>query len=173
MTVGLLEHVLIFTTMPDQTSVYDGFFQGVFPTDQLHDDTPHTETSPSSSSLPLPYSDSDFASSQSDQQTHSPKIKWRNLPCLDPTCNRQFLNEYTRKKHMQAHRSEKRRRPFPCTMGCSEQFSRRHDRLRHEVSQHGYQSEWTCDECHGFFLSEKSRNSHRCRKGGRWKIRIP
>ena len=129
-------------------------------------------TSPSSSGHCHDGEESDVSSSPSERQERGNKRKRRNLPCLEPTCSRQFMNEHTREKHMQTHR-EKPRRSFPCTMGCSEQFSRQHDRFRHEVAKHGYQSEWTCEECHGFFSSEKSRSSHKCVKGGRWKISVP
>ncbi|KAJ7642263.1 hypothetical protein FB45DRAFT_1126696 [Roridomyces roridus] len=33
---------------------------------------------------------------------------------------------------------------FQCTLGCDLKFSRRHDRLRHEVAQHGRECEWEC-----------------------------
>ncbi|KAL0578390.1 hypothetical protein V5O48_003611 [Marasmius crinis-equi] len=38
---------------------------------------------------------------------------------------------------------QRTKRTFPCTMGCTEQFSRQHDRFRHEVLKHGKQSKWT------------------------------
>ncbi|KAJ8081286.1 hypothetical protein PM082_007120 [Marasmius tenuissimus] len=93
----------------------------------------------------------------------------RSLPCLESTCPRQFTTEHTRLMHMQTHRP-KLQASFPCTMGCSEQFSRRHDRFRHEVRKHGYRSEWNCAECSGVFSSERSLTAHKCEgKGVKWK----
>ncbi|THU77738.1 hypothetical protein K435DRAFT_701741, partial [Dendrothele bispora CBS 962.96] len=88
--------------------------------------------------------------------------------CLEPTCKRQFLSEYTRRVHMQTHIPKG---PFPCTKGCSETFSRQHDRFRHEVTKHGYKSKWTCQSCSGFFSSQKSLKKHKCTESirKRWK----
>ncbi|KAK7029389.1 hypothetical protein VNI00_014643 [Paramarasmius palmivorus] len=69
-------------------------------------------------------------------------------------------------------RSKKPKRKLPCTMGCSEQFSRQHDRFRHEVSKHGLETKWVCDKCRGFFSSEKSLNVHKCSTGTRWRIAV-
>ncbi|TFY70737.1 hypothetical protein EVG20_g2282 [Dentipellis fragilis] len=52
--------------------------------------------------------------------------------------------------------------PLLCTMGCSESFSRRHDRFRHEVSKHGRPCEWTCKNCRKFFSTKKTFQSHKC-----------
>ncbi|KAJ3823979.1 hypothetical protein F5878DRAFT_123783 [Lentinula raphanica] len=52
---------------------------------------------------------------------------------------------------------------FPCTfVPCPEVFSRKHDRMRHEVAQHGLQCEWVCDRCRKFFSSEKTLAKHKC-----------
>ncbi|KAJ8086664.1 hypothetical protein PM082_005487 [Marasmius tenuissimus] len=167
--------------IPAAGSSYDMLFPGVIPgvfpsqVPQVPDfnTLQPPSTPPSSSDHCQDDEESDASSSlMSERQERGNKRKRRNLPCLEPTCSRHFMNEHTREKHMQTHR-DKPRRSFPCTMGCSEQFSRQHDRFRHEVAKHGYQSEWTCDECHGFFSSEKSRSSHKCTKGGRWKISVP
>ncbi|EIN06377.1 hypothetical protein PUNSTDRAFT_145001, partial [Punctularia strigosozonata HHB-11173 SS5] len=53
----------------------------------------------------------------------------RRFPCTHPGCDRSFTSEYTRRVHVEAHQP-KQREVLPCTMGCSEIFSRRHDRLR-------------------------------------------
>ncbi|KAJ3739814.1 hypothetical protein DFH05DRAFT_1512913 [Lentinula detonsa] len=52
---------------------------------------------------------------------------------------------------------------FPCTFApCPEVFSRKHDRMRHEVAQHGLQCQWVCDRCRKFFSSDKTLAKHRC-----------
>ncbi|THU85196.1 hypothetical protein K435DRAFT_806090 [Dendrothele bispora CBS 962.96] len=89
------------------------------------------------------------------------KKRTRRLPCLNSTCEKKFMSEHTRQQHMKTH--QRKQRPYlPCTMGCNENFSRQHDRFRHEVKKHGFQSEWTCDKCQKFFSSEKSFKSHSC-----------
>ena len=85
----------------------------------------------------------------------------RRFRCLHPQCTRRFTSQYTLKVHMDAHRA-KPRVPLPCTLGCSERFSRRHDRLRHEVSQHGKVCEFVCDDCGRFFSSGKTLGNHKC-----------
>ncbi|THV00359.1 hypothetical protein K435DRAFT_458403 [Dendrothele bispora CBS 962.96] len=45
---------------------------------------------------------------------------------------------------------------------CDETFSRRHDMMRHEASQHGKRQDWTCDLCRRFFSSEAMLSLHRC-----------
>ncbi|TRM57251.1 hypothetical protein BD626DRAFT_635002 [Schizophyllum amplum] len=61
-----------------------------------------------------------------------------------------------------------RPRIFECQMGCDEDFSRQHDRFRHEVSKHGRSCEWVCDTCHKFFSSRKNLQKHLCNKKSRW-----
>ncbi|KAJ3934768.1 MAG: hypothetical protein NXY57DRAFT_958789 [Lentinula lateritia] len=52
---------------------------------------------------------------------------------------------------------------FPCTFEpCPEVFSRKHDRMRHEVAQHGLKCQWVCNRCRKFFASEKTLAKHRC-----------
>lgn len=60
----------------------------------------------------------------------------RRIPCSYPECSRRFTTDYTRRVHERTHKVEPRM-PVVCTMGCSETFSRQHDRLRHEVAKHG------------------------------------
>ena len=100
----------------------------------------------------------------------------RRLGCLHPGCKQRFMSEvntfrllypvlsnelfqYTRKLHMSKHGPKTR---FPCEMGCSETFSRQHDRLRHEIAKHGRRCEWLCDNCRRFFSSKETRNKHKC-----------
>jgi hypothetical protein len=94
----------------------------------------------------------------------------RRFPCLVAGCVRRFTSQYTLKVHMEAHKP-KPRVAFPCTMGCSETFSRQHDRLRHEVAKHGKVCEFLCNECGRFFSSSKTLGNHRCpvaQGGTRW-----
>lgn len=126
-------------------------------------------------------------SSQSDALLSSghPRRKKRLLPCLESSCNRKFTSEHTRKvrlyifvpvyplswltaltvrliqKHMVAH-SAKPKEKFLCRSGCSAQFSRHHDRLRHEVAQHNSSCPWTCVHCSHPFSSQRSLDSHVC-----------
>ncbi|KAJ7187250.1 hypothetical protein C8R46DRAFT_1274579 [Mycena filopes] len=91
------------------------------------------------------------------------------LRCPDPSCTRSFKSKYTLSKHTKAH-EPKSSSLFRCTMGCVMQFSRKHDRLRHEVNRHGRVCDWECKLCLGFFSSETSLKKHRCKKSGvaRW-----
>jgi len=94
----------------------------------------------------------------------------RRFSCTIPGCVRRFTSQYTLKVHLEAHRP-KPRVSLPCTMGCSERFSRQHDRLRHEVAKHGKVCEWLCDECGRFFSTSRTLGNHKCpsAKGGtRW-----
>jgi uncharacterized Zn-finger protein len=94
----------------------------------------------------------------------------RRVPCEMPGCARRFTSQYTLKVHMQAHRP-KPKVSFPCTEGCSERFSRQHDRLRHEVAKHGKICEFLCDDCGRFFSSRKTLGNHKCpvaQGGTRW-----
>ncbi|PFH49166.1 hypothetical protein AMATHDRAFT_119084, partial [Amanita thiersii Skay4041] len=85
----------------------------------------------------------------------------RRLPCLILGCYRRFTNQYTLRVHMDAHKP-KIKVPFPCRQGCSESFSRQHDRLRHEVSKHGKICEFLCNECGRFFSTDKTLANHKC-----------
>ncbi|KAJ4483755.1 hypothetical protein J3R30DRAFT_3451225 [Lentinula aciculospora] len=93
----------------------------------------------------------------------------RRFPCLIAGCSRRFTSQYTLKVHMEAHKP-KPKVSFPCTLGCSERFSRQHDRLRHEVAKHGKVCEFSCEECGRFFSTSKTLGNHRCpvAQGTRW-----
>ena len=65
------------------------------------------------------------------------KRRNRRYRCLNANCDRRFISEYTRKVHMDGVHNPKPRKMLACSMGCGELFGRRHDRLRHEVAQHG------------------------------------
>ena len=54
---------------------------------------------------------------------------------------------------------------YSCTMGCSQAFSRQHDRLRHEVLKHDKRCKWSCQTCGRFFSSESRLHSHICSSG--------
>lgn len=94
-------------------------------------------------------------------QDGEPQDGRRRFPCLYPDCDRRFVSDYTLGVHMEAHKTKPRVR-YPCTAGCSESFSRQHDRLRHEVSQHGKVCEFVCEDCGGFFSTTKTLNNHKC-----------
>jgi hypothetical protein len=85
----------------------------------------------------------------------------RRFPCGIPGCARRFTSQYTLKVHMEAHKP-KPKVSFPCTEGCSERFSRQHDRLRHEVAKHGKVCEFSCDDCGRFFSTKKTLGNHKC-----------
>ncbi|GLB42767.1 putative zinc finger [Lyophyllum shimeji] len=102
--------------------------------------------------------------------TNSETDAKRRFPCLVLGCARRFTSQYTLKVHMEAHKP-KPRVSFPCTLGCSERFSRQHDRLRHEVAKHGKVCEFLCDDCGRFFSSGKTLGNHKCpvaQGGTRW-----
>jgi hypothetical protein len=110
--------------------------------------------------------DSSPSNSDSGSQYHQK----RRFPCEMPGCARRFTSQYTLKVHMQAHRP-KPKVSFPCTEGCSERFSRQHDRLRHEVAKHGKVCEFLCDDCGRFFSTRKTLGNHKCpvaQGGTRW-----
>lgn len=94
----------------------------------------------------------------------------RKFLCLLPGCERRFTSQYTLKVHMEAHKP-KPKVSYPCTHGCSERFSRQHDRLRHEVAKHGKVCEFSCEACGRFFSSSKTLGNHKCplaQEGTRW-----
>ncbi|KAF9554240.1 hypothetical protein CPC08DRAFT_713079 [Agrocybe pediades] len=99
-----------------------------------------------------------------------PQQQRRRFPCVIIGCERRFTSQYTLKVHMEAHKP-KPRSSFPCTLGCSERFSRQHDRLRHEVAKHGKVCEFLCDDCGRFFSTQKTLGNHKCpvaQGGTRW-----
>jgi hypothetical protein len=100
---------------------------------------------------------SELSPAVSDQENASR----RRFACLVPGCARRFTSQYTLKVHMEAHKP-KPRTSFPCTLGCSETFSRQHDRLRHEVAKHGKVCDWLCGDCGRFFSSKKTLGNHKC-----------
>ena len=94
-------------------------------------------------------------------QSSSVQRRWRRVACLHPGCDRQFVSAHTRRIHMRTH-EPKARQYFPCTMGCTEAFSRQHDRMRHEVTKHGRECKWACKQCRRFFSFEKTLKNHKC-----------
>ncbi|KJA17263.1 hypothetical protein HYPSUDRAFT_1025521 [Hypholoma sublateritium FD-334 SS-4] len=108
--------------------------------------------------------------SPSHAEAVDPQAQRRRFPCVIIGCERRFTSQYTLKVHMEAHKP-KPRSSFPCTLGCSERFSRQHDRLRHEVAKHGKVCEFLCDECGRFFSTKKTLGNHKCpvaQGGTRW-----
>ncbi|EIM91250.1 uncharacterized protein STEHIDRAFT_165604 [Stereum hirsutum FP-91666 SS1] len=128
-----------------------------FPIPQLG--SPSSVTCPPSPSPSVhsvaPSDDSSTSSSPNVNQTG----RKRRLPCLDSSCTRRFANEYTRKVHMGSHLPKKR---YLCREGCSAEFSRLHDRLRHEAGKHNQLTEWFCFTCLRPFSSKKSLKRHAC-----------
>ncbi|KAJ7192194.1 hypothetical protein GGX14DRAFT_30406 [Mycena pura] len=155
----------------DSTSTDTCLSEHVYPTiltDQVVQSPPSTDQSPpsftSEACTPYPTSDSSSSPPPSSPSTR-PKLK-----CTEPACSRRFKSRYTLKAHLETHKS-KTERVFPCTMGCAAFFSRQHDRLRHEVTQHGRVCEWVCKTCSGFFSSSRTLDNHKCRGatgGTRW-----
>ncbi|KAG6820303.1 hypothetical protein H0H93_002567 [Arthromyces matolae] len=103
----------------------------------------------------------DAEKSREPSPTHSDGDPKRRFPCLVVGCGRRFTSQYTLKVHVEAHKP-KPRVSFECTFGCSERFSRQHDRLRHEVAKHGKVCEFLCDECGRFFSTSKTLGNHKC-----------
>ncbi|KAF7320643.1 hypothetical protein HMN09_00149000 [Mycena chlorophos] len=83
------------------------------------------------------------------------------LDCPEPDCERSFTSQYTLTKHVRAH-ARKEKPHFDCSL-CQMSFSRKHDRLRHEISQHRLACDWACAQCFGFFSSEVTLNKHKCK----------
>jgi hypothetical protein len=120
-----------------------------------------TSPSPSRSSIEPAESNPSRSREPSPVHNETEKQDRRRFPCLILGCSRRFTSQYTLKVHMEAHKP-KPRVSFPCTEGCSERFSRQHDRLRHEVAKHGKVCEFSCDECGRFFSTKKTLGNHKC-----------
>ncbi|KAJ7124276.1 hypothetical protein C8R44DRAFT_597393, partial [Mycena epipterygia] len=82
--------------------------------------------------------------------------------CLQADCPLWFTREYTRRVHMNIHLPHTaKNHKFPCSFaGCSMMFSRKHDRLRHEVGNHGISTEWKCTPCTKYFSSQTTLERH-------------
>ncbi|EJU01218.1 hypothetical protein DACRYDRAFT_22956 [Dacryopinax primogenitus] len=105
---------------------------------------------------------SSASSSRHGSPTSDPNQPIKRLPCLHPGCDRTFKREYTRAVHMTTHQPREKQR-FKCQIApCQEEFSRRHDRFRHEVHIHGVESEWKCHSCGKFFAKEITLVKHAC-----------
>ncbi|KAJ7767024.1 hypothetical protein DFH07DRAFT_335591 [Mycena maculata] len=129
-----------------------------------------TNVIPYSSPGPIPCSpfrdDTPATSPRSSSDSTYPPPRARparaDLICPEPSCARRFTSRHTLSKHARIH-EPKIQKVFPCTMGCILQFSRKHDRLRHEVTQHGRICEWGCNVCLGPFSSESTLKNHKCK----------
>ncbi|KAJ7169333.1 hypothetical protein C8R43DRAFT_122006 [Mycena crocata] len=88
----------------------------------------------------------------------------RPFKCLQADCPKLWFKRVdTRRVHMHTHRPSGRK--FPCTFdGCGMSFSRKHDRLRHEVGSHGLGTQWHCSLCNKYFSSEHTLERHRLEK---------
>jgi hypothetical protein len=105
--------------------------------------------------------DHDSEYSQTQNSPGRQGAKRRRYPCNFAGCARRFTSRYTLRIHQEAHRP-KEKALFRCSAGCTESFSRQHDRLRHEVSKHGKISDWVCRRCQRFFSSSRTLDRHRC-----------
>lgn len=112
--------------------------------------------------VPTATTDGSMSREQSPAQSENDSSDTRRkYPCLIEGCARRFTSQYTLRVHVEAHKP-KPKQSFPCQLGCSERFSRQHDRLRHEVSKHGKICEFLCDDCGRFFSSRKTLGNHKC-----------
>lgn len=109
----------------------------------------------------VPTASPDNHASESESRPKSRSDKEKGYPCPYSSCQRILKTLYTQQLHMKTHIA-KPRKTFTCTMGCSESFTRHHDRLRHEVSQHGKQCEFSCKRCDRFFSSQRMLDRHTC-----------
>ncbi|EIM88902.1 uncharacterized protein STEHIDRAFT_138053 [Stereum hirsutum FP-91666 SS1] len=118
---------------------------------------------------PLPASPASTLTEEQTQGSGVPGSTSRPFPCLEPGCTLRFTRKYTRKVHMETHtRAKQQRKSFVCGVaGCGECFSRKHDRLRHEVGKHGQECEWTCRQCGRFFSSQTTLERHMMDAGHR------
>ncbi|KAJ7077614.1 hypothetical protein C8R44DRAFT_896213 [Mycena epipterygia] len=121
-------------------------------------DTP-SSTQSDPSPAPSPSNSSPCDPGPSSQTPSDPS---RPFKCLHADCPLWFKRLYTRRVHMNTHLpGAGRDRHFPCTFaGCSMKFSRKHDRLRHEVGNHGMGTEWKCAPCNKFFSSQTTLERH-------------
>lgn len=78
------------------------------------------------------------------------------------TCDRSFKRAYTLKVHMNCHVTEgKSRKSFICSVDeCGERFTRKHDRLRHEISQHRKKARFSCQCCPRNFSTSHTLQKH-------------
>jgi hypothetical protein len=121
----------------------------------------HTDLSssvPTLSSDPIAY---DCRSATRNETSSSDRGRVRRFVCPEPGCERRCTSQYTLRVHMGTHKP-KSPVNFPCTFDCSERFSRRHDRLRHEVTRHGKVCEFVCPDCERFFSLQKTLRLHKC-----------
>ncbi|KAK7035406.1 hypothetical protein VNI00_011937 [Paramarasmius palmivorus] len=148
------------STMPDMASAS--------PSTSEHMDIPSSSSATSlSGGSPTPW---EVDGSKSRKKQRSSSHRARPFPCTHPNCERSFTSNYTLETHMLSHKP-KNKQPYQCTIGCGALFSRKHDRQRHEVSQHGKPTKWVCSHCSNFFSSEKTLSSHtyNCRRNRRSK----
>ncbi|KAJ7181416.1 hypothetical protein C8R43DRAFT_869416, partial [Mycena crocata] len=100
-------------------------------------------------------------SKQQDPSPSTPSDATRPFQCLHAGCPRWFKRTYTRGVHMRTHRPNENNRKFACTFEeCSLRFSRKHDRLRHEVGSHGMSTQWSCGPCNKYFSSQNTLERH-------------
>ncbi|KAJ7728151.1 hypothetical protein DFH07DRAFT_782286 [Mycena maculata] len=114
-----------------------------------------------STDSPLPATPSTSDSSRSPR----PRSRCSKLRRSEPPCSQYFTTKPTSPKRPKVS-GAKSTQLFRCTMGCTMDFSRKHDRLRHEVAQHGRVCEWGCETCQRSFSSEATLRKHKCKISG-------
>ncbi|EIW83678.1 hypothetical protein CONPUDRAFT_70647 [Coniophora puteana RWD-64-598 SS2] len=102
-----------------------------------------------------------ISSASAEVDTTVPRKRPRRFACPDPSCKRKFASKDTLELHM-TMRQHTRKVRYQCEMGCSETFSRQHDRLRHEVARHARVPDWMCHRCKHVFSSQSNQNKHKC-----------
>lgn len=162
----------IFSVSDDGSSIYGGFTDSPPPSSSLDHYLPNPPSllvTPPPSSSPSPSSTTIPLTKRRRSSTTAPPAKGRNprdpprpFRCAHPGCDRYFISKYTLKVHSQSHCPKPKVRLACAFDGCSENFSRQHDRLRHEVLQHGRVCEFVCDECHRFFSTRQTLQNHKC-----------
>ncbi|KAJ6518475.1 hypothetical protein DFH09DRAFT_1098427 [Mycena vulgaris] len=110
-----------------------------------------------------PFTTLSTSSEPSCADSPSPSGSWASLQSPGVSCTRHYNRTHEPSKDVKP-RQHKSPKCFPCTMGCTMSFSRKHDRLRHEVTQHGRVCEWSCIACSKVFSSETTLKNHKCGK---------
>ncbi|TRM66626.1 hypothetical protein BD626DRAFT_581519 [Schizophyllum amplum] len=124
--------------------------------------SPYSSTSsPSSSPVSLPMLTPPSTSHEIPVKDPKP------YACPIPSCTKRCKTQHTLSVHLRAHSKPKQRPEFPCSVpGCHLHFSRRHDRLRHEVAKHNKTTDvHRCRECGHVFSFKKTLGNHRCSAG--------
>jgi hypothetical protein len=119
---------------------------------------------------------SDSGASDDEDVNGASSSPTNTFPCMDPSCKKTFKRVHARNNHVKRRHSLLRNPSsgpivpstqvvHRCTVvECGEQFTRRHDRMRHEWSQHGIRSDFSCSHCHRLFSSQNRLDRHYAEK---------